>query len=67
MGRARGEDVRGSWRVLDGIGSCGHSSVFLLTSHLSRLTAQDAPAKKLQASLARVFGDGALADTVQGG
>lgn len=40
-------------------------SLVLLTSHVSPLTAQDAPPKKLQASLARVFGDGARADTVK--
>jgi transcriptional regulator of nitric oxide reductase len=37
---------------------------FPLTAYRSPLTAQDAPAKKVQASLARVFGDGVLADTV---
>jgi len=39
--------------------------LFFLTPHFSRLTAQDVPAKKVQASLARVFGDGSLADTVR--
>ena len=39
--------------------------LLLLTSHVSRLTSQDAPPKKLQASLERVFGSGAVADTVQ--
>ena len=36
-----------------------------LTAYRSPLTAQDAPPKKVQASLARVFGDGVVADTVR--
>ena len=39
--------------------------ILLFTSHFSLLNAQDAPPKKVQASLARVFGDGVVADTVR--
>jgi Na+-translocating ferredoxin:NAD+ oxidoreductase RnfG subunit len=38
--------------------------LLLLTSHVSQLTAQDVPAAKVAASLSRVYGAGAAADTV---